>query len=285
MNILVHNYSNENSTEALYLNTAFNAAGCRSTLWPHHISTFDMFDMTRPDLYITHHKALSMDLVLYLQQASNIDLVINITGLNQQNLTNLEDKLYEYKIKPRLYLVNHYDHDLKSKYSTVMSLLHGADIFFGKGIKQYSIEYAIMVNDKSQLTGFGSTYHYLSNSENLVNNVDICLPIHQMSQLWGNYGAVIFKYFDGTMPQCFYDAAYYNNNIFFDLEDRQLLDSTLSKMFGNGTHCNSEVTQSGDIAHYIKKKHTALHRAKSLLSQFSCKDQIDKLQLLIDQIQ
>lgn len=282
MKILINNYSNPHSTEPIYLNTAFNAVGCESTLWPSNISTFDIFDMVRPNVHITHHSRLTIDLATYLKDAKNIDLMINITGLNQSHLTAMEEKLLGYGVKPKLYFVNYYDHNLKSSHVNIMTLLHGADIFFGQAKKQYAIEYGILVDSKDQMYPHGETYHYLSTNEQSVNDVDICLPLHQMSQLWGNYNKIIMRYFYNAIPQCFYDAGYYNNNVYFDVKDRFILDNILIKMFGDGKHCDLSIDNSGDITDKIKQKHTCLHRAKSLLSQLPCKEQTDKMQSLIE---
>ena len=284
MKILINNYSNSHSTEPIYLNTAFNAAGCESTLWPSNVSTFDIFDMVQPNIHITHHSKLTIDLATYLKEAKNIDFIINITGLNQDHLIAMEEKLLSFNIKPKLYFVNHYDHNLKSNRVNIMTLLHGADIFFGKGKKQYSINSAILIDNKDQIYPYGDTYHYLSVNDQLVNDVDICMPLHHMSQLWGNYDKIIIRYFNNSLSQIFYDAAYYNNNVYFDLKDRTLLDYVLAKMLGEGKHCDLNIQESGNVSDKIKQKHTCLHRAKSLLSQLPRKEQIDKLNNIIEGI-
>lgn len=281
MKILVSNYATNESTEAIYLNTAFNAAGCESTLWPNNISTYDIFDIVNPDIHITHHSKLSQDLALYLQQAPNIDIIINVTGMNQNLLRGLEEKLHEFNIKPRLFIVNYHNHNLKSK-TNIITLLHGADIFFGRGIKQYNIEYGIFVNDKKQINPIGQTYHYLSTKENLQNDADICLPEYKMAPLLINYDSIVFKYFDKTMPQIFYDAAYYGNKVFFDVENRNTLDDIFIKLFGENNYCNIKDTNSGHVGDKIKEKHTCLHRAKSLLSQFAPKEYTDNIQNIIE---
>lgn len=284
MKILINNYSNQYSTEPIYLNTSFNAAGCASTLWPNNISTFDIFDMVQPNVHITHHSKLTIDLATYLQEAKNIDLIINITGLNQDHLIAMEEKLLSFNIKPKLYFVNYYDHNLKSKNTNIMTLLHGADIFFGKSKQQYSIDSAIIVDSKDEIYPYGNTYHYLSINQQLTNDIDICLPLHHMSQLWNNYNKIIIRYFNKMMQQVFYDAAYYNNHVYFDVKDRTMLNNVLAKILGEGMHCDLNIENSGNIVNKITQKHTCLHRAKSLLSQLPCKEQVDKLNNIIEGI-
>lgn len=286
MKILVSNYSNQYHTEPLYLNASFNIAGCQSTLWPNKVSTFDIFDIVHPDVHITHHTKLTLDLAMYLKESKNIDLMINITGLNQSEVLELEQKFIDYNIKPKLFFINYNDHNIKTKHTNIMTLLHGCDIFLNetKSIKAYSIQYGIFVNSQKQLSPIGKTYHYLANDNNLTSIADICLPEYELSRLFGNYDNIVFKYFDKIIPQAFYDAAYYSKGVYFDIENRSALDLNLQKLFGDGVYCNLSEQSSGNIKKKVESKHTCLHRAKSILSQLSSKSEIDKLQVFIEEI-
>lgn len=279
MKVLISDYSSNITTEPLYLNTILNTIGCESTLWPKHISTFDMFDMTKPDLHISHHSMLSRDLAVYLQNSS-IDLVVNITGISQQNLTTLDDILNEFRIKPAFFFVNHYDPQLKSK-TNILSILHGADLFLGTVQPQYKIDYGIFVNSKSHIKPIGETYHYITSNDQLVNDADIFLPIHRLNNVYPNYKYLVIKYFDGILPQLLFDASLYGY-VFFDIDNREKLDINLQKLLHEENKCRLDNYESGNIRENIIKKHTCLHRAKSLLSQLSCKDEIDQLQGLIE---
>lgn len=279
MKVLISDYSSNNTTEPLYLNTIFNTIGCESTLWPKNISTFDMFDMTQPNLHITHHSMLSRDLAVYLQNAK-VDLVVNITGISQQNLTALDSILDDYKIKPVFFFVNRYDPKLKSK-TNIVTILHGADLFLGAVQPQYSIDYGIFVNSTSQIKPLGDTYHYITSNDKLVNDADIFLPVYRLNNVYPNYKHIVIRYFDGIVPQIFFDASLYSH-VFFDLENREILNSHLKRILHEENKCSLEDYTSGNVRDLITKKHTCLHRAKSLLSQLSCKDLTDSLQGLIE---
>lgn len=280
MKILISDYTSNYSSEPMYLNTIFNTIGCSSTLWSNNISTFDMFDLTKPDLHITHHSLLTKDLAIYLQNA-NVDLVINITGMKQEHLNKLEAVLSEYNIVPKFFFINYHQHDLKSK-TNIVTVLHGVDLFLGQSPPQYNIDYAIFVNHQSQITKFHQTYHYVTNYENLANEADIFLPITRLNHLYCNYNHIVIKYFDNVFPQVFFDAAFYNGNVFFDIENRTNLDNQLAKLLQIDNKCNIADLDSGNIRDLIMKKHTCLHRAKSLLSQLSCKNLVDNLQEIIE---
>jgi len=281
MKILISDYTTPNTTEPLYLNTVLNSIDCISTIWPHNLSTFDAFDIINPDIHITHHLKLTRDLILYLQENKNIDLIINITGITQENLTNLGNVLKDVGIRPALMYVNYYDHNLTLKNTNITTILHGADVFLGYEPKQYDIDYAIFVDNKSQLSPIGESYHYVTTDEKLEKEADIFLPIVRLNHLYHNYQNVVIKYFQNEIPQLFFDAAL-KVNTFFDIEDRTKLDNHLNKLLGDGKHCSLQDPNSGDIKTKIMQKHTCLHRTKSLLSQLPCKEYTDKLQEIIE---
>lgn len=282
MKVLITDYTSDHSTEPLYFNTIFNYIDCQSTLWPLNVSTFDIFDIVKPDMHITHHTRLSRDLAIYLNQNKNIDLVINVTGMTQENLISLEDAFKEYDIKPALYFVNYYDHKLKSNKTNITTVLHGADIFLGKEDQQYLIDYGVLVDSKQDIKPIGETYHYITSNNNIENDADIFLPVGRLSHVYNNYKNIVFRYFNREIPQSFFDASLNSNNVYFDVDDRSILDDNLKKLLGDGEFCNLKNKDSGNVTEKIKQKHTCLHRLKSLLSQLPCKKYTDNLQQLIE---
>ena len=283
MKVLISDYSSVYSTEPYYFNTTLNIIDCQSSIWPQNLSTFDAFDIIKPDLHITHHKQISRDLIVYLQENNNIDLVINISNITQDNLNTLESVLETANIKPAVLFVNYYDHKLKSKNTNITTILHGADLFLGTEAKQYDIDYGVMVDDKSQIQPIGETYHYITNEPSLERDVDIFLPINRLNHCYPNYRNIVLKYFNGVFQQLFFDAGI-KTSVFFDLQDRELLDKYLIKLFGenNTKYCSIDTPEGGKIESKIRTKHTCLHRVKSLLSQLPCKEYTDKLQQIIE---
>lgn len=285
MKVLISDYSSDNTTEPLYFNAILNSIDCKSTLWPDNTSTFDIFDIVQPDIHITHHSKISKDLVIYLQQSSRkIDLIVNITGMNQENVRDFIKALNEYNIDPALLFVNHYDHNIQTKKTNIISILHSADVFLKSEQPHYNIEYGIIINNENQVKPLGQTYHYITNNKSLEKNVDILLPIGRLAHLYNNYKNILFRYFDKEVPQIFFDAAYRNNSVLFDLEDRTLLNGQLKKLLGEENLCDPSIENSGDIREKIKQKHTCLHRVKSLLSQLPAKEYIDKLERIIEKL-
>jgi hypothetical protein len=42
---------------------------------------FDTFDITQPNLFITHFSKISKDVVAYLKERKDIDIIVNVTNL------------------------------------------------------------------------------------------------------------------------------------------------------------------------------------------------------------
>lgn len=280
MKFLISDYSSEHTTEPLYLNTIFNSIGCPSTLCPQNMSTFDAFDIIQPNVFITHFSKISRDVVAYLKDRKDIDIVVNVTNLRQDSLKELESVLYDNNIKPLFFFVNNYDHQLKAK-TNINVILHGADVLFGSINKMFNIDCGIFVDKPEDVNPVGETYHYLSNSQKMENIADIVMPAHKLTQFYPSYNKIIFKYFNNMLPQIFFDSAYYGRTVYYDVQDRSILDAHLQKLFGESGLCVDEDT--GCVSQRIRHKHTCLHRAKSLLSQLPCKEYTDKLQAIIEE--
>lgn len=282
MKFLISNYSSNESTEPLYLNTALNLIDCQSTLWPDNVSAYDIFDIVKPDIHITHHKKLTIDILLYMKENKGTDLVINITGLKQNELSNLEQIAKEYDVTPLMFFSNQHDHGLKSSKTNITTISHGADVFLGMSDKQFDIDYGIFVNDQDQIYPIGETYHYIANKQELQNIADFYVPINNLSNGYINYKHIIIRYFNNIIPQVFFDAAFYNGSVFFDVKDRTVLNTYLKYVLGDSNYCDINSIETGNVRDKILKKHTCLHKTKSLLSQLPCKEETEKLQQIIE---
>lgn len=283
MKFLISDYSSYSTTEPIYFNNTLNSIGCISTLWNHNkFSTYDMFDIAKPDIYLTHYLALSNETITYLGENNNIDFILNITNIKDNDFNRLCDILSDHNIKPKFFFNNNCSQKLNSRKINVVNIAHGADIYMNGEKYPYNIDYGIFVNDPKQMVAVGDTYHFLSNNKKLENIADIVLPNIALCSIYKNYKNIVFKYYDGYFDQTFFDAAYYGNHIFVSIDNRSDLESSLSKMFGQTNVCSLLDMNSGNINNIIKTKHTCLNRTKSLLSQLSSKEYVDKLSLIIE---
>ena len=130
MKILVQNYTSSLSTEAMYIQRCLTEVGEESFLWSDpNASAFDTFDFTQPDLFITHFKYLTNDMVKYLSANKNISMALNISGAQQQELDMIEEMAKDNKIDIPLLFTNEYEKRLSAKTLKLDGVYPAADIF------------------------------------------------------------------------------------------------------------------------------------------------------------
>jgi hypothetical protein len=274
MRFLIDNYASSESTEPYYLNaTINNIEGCFSHLWNRNqVGAYDIFDITKPDIFIAQKDNISMDALKYMNENKHISMIINVTGLKGDELLALEDAVKQHNLNVP-FVFNNGTEKLKSNKINVVNILKGADIYLSAVDKlDYKIDKAVIVQKKSQIDySYSGTYHYLSTSEDLVKDVDIVQPVMRIQNIYANYSEIIFKPFYDTIPQIFFDAVLNHNNVSYECdgtEKSRLINEKIKSILGE---------DKSEWQKLVKSKHTCLNRTKSLLSQLPCNDAVSKL--------
>ena len=136
MRVLIDNYSSRTSTEPIYFEQTMKRIGIEAVVWNRNqISTYDVFDRVQPDLFITHHNRLDNDIVKYLFGSTKpLDLVLNVTGLDEEKSLALNQLLQDLKTK-KVNVPFVFSNtpegipEAKLKNFTTHSILPGADLF------------------------------------------------------------------------------------------------------------------------------------------------------------
>lgn len=281
MRFLVENYSNHNNTESYYINEVLNHIdGCKSYLWDSRsTSSYDMFDMTKPNFFITHIANLSKDTIIYLSENKHISLVMNLSGCTEQYFNNIQTILKSNEVKCPLSFVNYANYSYQSDFINIATIYHGADVFLGDGKNvQYKINNAIILNTKNKLPyNEEESCHYISLDSNLQDVVDFVAPVMQLSNVYKNYDIIHFEGFNNVIPQVFFDAIYYGNNISYP-KDNKLFEEICRLL---RIESLSDITK---LKRIVKEKHTCFNRVKSILSQLPCSEQVSKLTKVMEQI-
>ena len=99
MRVLIQDYSNPDSTEAMYLCQSFNSIGVESTLWnSDRISAYDVFDSFSPQVFIAHFSKVTNDIIKYLMKTPDIKVIFNMTGAQQRHVDQLGDMIKQLNI-------------------------------------------------------------------------------------------------------------------------------------------------------------------------------------------
>jgi hypothetical protein len=269
----------------MYINGALNLIdGCKSTLWnPRKISAYDIFDQTNADYVITHISSVNTDIISYMKENPKLNLIINITGSNQDGINFLENIFDDEKINCPL-LFNNQHNKLTTKKTNLMYLAYSADVFLNRKQKlKYNINKGIVVN-KPHDKEYNGTYHTISNDPKLDKHVDIVLPVAQLSTIYNNYDEIIFTDIDDNLPQTFYDSVYSGCKTLVDIQDVGKIQNIKKILKTEQNLCDTNLDHT-EIRNNVIKKHTCLHRVKSLLSQLPCKNnEIEKIDTLLEKI-
>lgn len=275
MKILIQNYSSILSTEAIYLDSCFNNTQrlIESNIWDTNtISTFDAIDRTSPNIIICHYNAPVLnDIFKYLSNNKNIELALNITGIQQKHLDILENLMEINSVNCPLMITNIHKsiYEVKSaKKRKILNLLPAVDLFVPmlSDIPEYSLEAAILSDSKeiaSKNLNF-KTYHKIGIGTN-DDFFDFTVRTSNMASLYKRYKKIVIaSTLPTTFSQFFFDAVYHGNKVVLKTDNDKKMGEILGEFF-------EPVEEDEDMASIvktqIKTKHTCYNRAARLMKE------------------
>jgi hypothetical protein len=268
MRFLISNYSTPWFTEPYYFNAGINLIeGATSNLFDNQRSVYDNFDMSKPDIFVTHAIQLNWDIVHYLKNNHNIKIAININNVDDENISKINDFLKLQTIEPFFFGAK--NSNVNGKFVKVSE---AADIFLHSGGDAYRIEKLIFVEKPEDIIPVDYTCHYTSIKQELANIVDFILPINGLNSIFKNYDEIVFKgdFFIGS--QISFNAIYSGTKVVFDSKESNSLDK-IDDIFKNQKLLSS-----------VKNRHTGLHRLKTLLSSLQCTELAKKVESELEKL-
>lgn len=284
MKILFHNYTNSLSTEPLYLHNALVKSGINSVLWSNkQISAYDMFDTHKPDVFVTHFQVFTYDIMNYLKNNNNCQIVMNVTGASQSQLESIEKTFSEFSFKCPFIFTNSFDPIPKSKLNLV-TMYPASDIFNLDYMqsKDFTIPEAI-ISDKfdekvQNYIANKEVFHLLYiNGNELDSNFDIRVSVQSLPQIYRLYKKItLIADNDICCSQVFLDMNLNCNEVEIQSANPNGFKKMLSEMFVESD--NENIQQ--EIKNQIKARHTPFHRAARFMKYLGNNDamrQIDNV--------
>lgn len=306
MKALVQNYTTSTSTEAAYLHESLNCLnGVESAFWSDtNVSVFDMFDIVKPDIFITHITLLNDDALKYLRRNQRIKLIVNVTGSSQETVDLINHVVKETKINCPLLFTNQPKrlNRLSSKGTKLISVMHGADLFAGRRgrrFPEYQIELGLLTDYKSddrldELLSSAETYHYLTQNPQPLEGSDIHMSAFDMYELYGKYNKFVVSVEDLYIPQAFFDATIYGNKTYYHCKydaqtDRMkdVLDGVLKVgrfVCGTQKEIAEDDSNFDRVKDTVLEKHTCLNRLARIFSNIKMPDLESQTKQLIGNI-
>jgi len=294
MKVLLQNYVTSSVTEPLYISECVNALeGCEATVWsPNDVSVYDIFDIVKPDLFITHYSFISEDLIKYLSGSKKTTAVFNVTMAQQEHLDKLDDMIFTNKIQCPFMFTNQpvLLNNLLERKTKLISIMHGADIFLGRQRNDppdYEIDLGFLsgypASDKMvEFAQNYNTYHHLTQNEQIREGVDLYLPAVAMYSLFSKYKTTVVSMDNMYIPQSFFDAVLYGNSVYYHSKydsQTEKMNSTLQSLFktSDSLACDfDKIVANKCNAKLIRKsllsRHTCIHRTKRLFSYLKCSE-------------
>ena len=294
MKTLIHNYSNPVCTEPMYFAKSLELVGENAHVWSDpSISAFDMFDAFQPDIFITHYKLLTNDILKYIKSSNKkISVVFNMTGANEEEIKILEQIQENNKLDIPFVFSNIPDsivHPKSQKIKTV-NIMPCADIFLPKNNTiNYSIDAAIVgvaMNDQIKKSCEGKdTYHTLCLGEDAQKEFDNRISLQDLISIADKYKQVVLAGgIDLLLSQALFDVTLHANQTAMqaDEQSQHLVNKFLASVFHDEGE-NKDV--SSIVKGQIKRKHTCINRSARLCKFLKNSQAQAALEKMKDQIQ
>ena len=270
MRVLIDNYSSRTSTEPIYFEQTMKRVGIEVVVWNRNqISTYDIFDRVQPDLFITHQGHLDNDVVKYLfNSKKQLDLVLNVTGLDEEKSVALNRLLQELKLAGKVKIPFVFSNtpegipEARLKDFKTHSILPGADLFIPNysGL-DFEIDAArVYVGELDHdFNGENETYHNIEIGEKTEFS-DFSATAVDMMPLYLKYRQVCFigKPKD-IFSQLLFDSKIRHNNVKLISDNQEGLHKVIEGVFKTTNPSSKD----------IKTRHTCLHRTNRLLSKLN----------------
>jgi hypothetical protein len=290
MRILFHNYSNEVTTEPLYLFQAFKQSGLDAHIWAdRRVSAFDVFDTVQPNVFVSHYRNITPDVMKYLDQAPQISLVLNVTGISEAQMKDVEAYLTAKNITVPFVFTNEFSYKPRPYTKFKCERLYPAfDLF---RIRQHtaaplckeavlSIEYDDFLKEELSKR---DVYHLVQVTEgDKDENFDLRVnasSIQELSQYYHNFALVGNT--DFVSSQLFFDLNFNAHNISVRVSDDENFSKFLTDIFVDEEALDDMERQ---VKNQLKSRHTPFHRAATLCKYLKFKDGMSQVERVKGQL-
>ena len=291
MKILIHNYSSPVTTEPMYFSKCLELAEIQPAFWANpNVSAFDMFDSTQPDVFISHFKFLTRDIVKYLNQSPRkIEVILNMSGCTKEEMEMLDSVIEDHRLKLPFVFTNMPDNIIqpKPKSTKLVNILPAVDIFMPPpNLPDYNIDVGIVCNEESDLLAEvlkgKDNYHLMSLSNS--SSSDLNVSIQFLRGLYAKYKEFILVGNMGEVyNQIMLEAMMFAPKTLIKVpqEQEQALNKIFEALFSEDS---SQENMSDLVRSQIKRKHTCVNRTARLCRFLKDNDAATKLEKIRDQL-
>lgn len=263
MNILIDNFITQVSTQSLYFYHELKKnTNIETYYWPSkNISTYDIFDDTKPDLFISHCASLNYELASYLDDNKNKDIIIALStsGINPKKLIELEAE-FSKDMQFKVFFFGRQNIKLSRSKNIIVN--DCVDDNTKTNDYKHRIPLGYHIKDSQGFPSESSSYHTMSN---VMKEVDVSLDQMKLSSVVANYDRLVFPNLT-EFNQSFFDALYRVPEVYYT-GDSQEVDIQSEKIFGQSLNIKNKSVDFDAVKKVVSEKHLPKNRIKTLLSQ------------------
>lgn len=211
MTVVIEDYSDNFSTEPMYISECLRRIGLGSDLWNRSVSLAEFCKSKNPSLIILKGSKLTEETVKFLSGLKT-EVVLNCSGLDRDGVTTIIKELLNNKVK----LVCLFGENIPMvtvKGLKLVNLNSGVDLFsgIGSGEKDFSFPECIVVNDNRRLPKVSGRKHYHTIS--LFEHTDIVTQVIHLPKVLKCYDKVTIIHGNQGESQLLLDSIYYGKNV------------------------------------------------------------------------
>lgn len=289
MKTLIQNYTSTLSTEAMYIHRCLLEAGESVHLWTNqNQSAFDTFDFVKPDLFISHYKFLTRDIIKYLSQNKNISMTLNVTGASQENINTLEQIVKDNGINVPLIFTNLHESisNIVSRQIPLKHIYPAADVFLpALPTPEYEVKSCFLTLENSEMLQAlkpNGSYHIVSfNQPSEDRYADMYLDVTSCVSFYDKYEkCILVGDINFVTSQMFYDCMLRCKSITVKVpnEQEKAFNTILASLFNE----SDSDDMSALIKNQVKSRHNCIKRTARLFRQLRVKELGDKLERMGD---
>jgi hypothetical protein len=242
-------------------------AGVETYHWSDkRISTYDMFDSFNPNVFVTKYNMLNVDVLSYLSDRKTVSLVLNVSGILENEARDLEETLESSGIKT---IFVYYSGVKPTGFDKikVVQIMQAADIFLpSQPAGNRQIPFAVVSDEELDTSGkVGKVYHKVLLSGEPLKDFDVNYSVIDLSAASAMYENMLLC---GNNPELVCGQLFFDMTIrlkgkcAIDITDQnaKMVDDFMKDVFGE-TNSDSE-DMKNILKTTILNKHTAINRAE-----------------------
>jgi len=276
----IMNYSSTVLTQPLYFHKFLNSIDdCQSILFPNANDIFLVYDEFQPDYSIINVGAEIDNIVAYNRESkTKVKHILNIDYITHEEAkmvgSFLKGEVKENKLECALVFSSNLAHKNIDFGHPYVNVPNCADTNIDIHPQKFDIDTAVIIERAADKKEYKGSCHFLNTfNTDKTSGADAYTNNFVSAKMFVNYKNIVFRNIDHqNIPEVFWNALYFGNQVYLDVEDKDALanvNSALSKLLKTEINIDYDKKEKYDtkaMREVILAKHSPKNRIKTLFS-------------------